>query len=299
MIKVNINKKKINTNNINNKMYAFKPRNNSNMKKIEPNKDLNMIKSMKKNKSLNSLNSKMNKIIDINQLQTEKINNIIESNEIRKSKNIKRNQLKGKFLKNSNININYSELYTITKKKEDINDTPINTFINNNPIIKKNSDKNLLTNICMKSKMGDYSTKVKQNRTDLKKLFKNNEYKDGPINARLEKIKRERNNSKPKSLKIQINYEDYTNLDKFKEKNNEQIQKPKYQFRKHISQKKNNIIYNFKIDEKEYALEHNPDENIEIEIMQLMQKNNITGISAKSILEKIKNIQKNNSNEIK
>ena len=151
----------------------------------------------------------------------------------------------------------------------------------------------------MKSKMGDYSTKVKQNRTDLKKLFKNNEYKDGPINARLEKIKRERNNSKPKSLKIQINYEDYTNLDKFKDKNNEQIQKPKYQFRKHISQKKNNIIYNFKIDEKEYALEHNPDENIEIEIMQLMQKNNITGISVKSILEKIKNIQKNNSNEIK
>ena len=151
----------------------------------------------------------------------------------------------------------------------------------------------------MKSKMGDYSTKVKQNRTDLKKLFKNNEYKDGPINARLEKIKRERNNSKPKSLKIQINYEEYTNLDKFKEKNTEQNQKPKYQFRKHISQKKNNIIYNFKIDEKEYALEHNPDENIEIEIMQLMQKNNITGISAKSILEKIKNIQKNNSNEIK
>ena len=239
--------------------------------------------------------------MDINQLQTEKIENIIENNKIRKSKNLKRNQLKNKFLKSANININYNELYTINKKKEETNDTPVNTFINNNPIIKikKNSDKNLLTNICMKNKMGDYSTKVKQNRTDLKKLFKNNEYKDGPINVRLEKIKRERNNSKPKNLKIQINYEEYTNLDKFKDKNNEQNQKPKYQFRKHITQKKNNIFYNFKIEEKEYTLEHNPDENIEIEIMQLMQKNNITGISAKSILEKIKIIQKSNSNEIK
>ena len=48
----------------------------------------------------------------------------------------------------------------------------------------------------------------------------------------------------------------------------------------------------------EYVLEHNPEENIEIEIMQLIQKNNINGVSAKSILEKIKT-QKNSSNEMK
>ena len=76
-------------------------------------------------------------------------------------------------------------------------------------------------------------------------------------------------------------------MDKFKDKN-EQNLKPKYQFRKHIPQKKNNIVYNFKIEDKEYELEHNTDENIEIEIMQLIQKNNITGISVKTILEKIK-----------
>ena len=131
----------------------------------------------------------------------------------------------------------------------------------------------------------------------MKKLFKNNEYKDGPINERLEKIKRQRQNSKPKGVKIQINYEEYTNLDKFKDKN--ENQKPKYQFKKHIPQKKSNIFYNFKINEKEYVLEHKSDENIEIEIMQLMQKNNISGISAKSILEKIKFSQKSNSSEIK
>ena len=96
---------------------------------------------------------------------------------------------------------------------------------------------------------------------------------------------------------MQINYEEYINLDKFKDKT-DQNQKPKYQFRKHIPQKKNNVFYNFKIEDKAYVLEHNLDENIEIEIMQLIQKNNITGISVKSILEKIKNIQKNNSNEI-
>ena len=288
--KKNHQQKKINTNNINNKLYAFKPRNNSSLKINNLNQDLS--KSLKKNKSYSS--SKLNKVLDINQLQLEKIDNIIINNEIRKEKNLKRNKLKKNILKTNNIN--YNELYNLSKVKDDLNDIHINAFINNQ-LSKKPSNKNIIINNLIKGKSGNYSNKVKQNRTDLKKLFKNNEYKDGPINERLEKIKRQRQNSKPKGVKIQINYEEYTNLDKFKDKN--ENQKPKYQFKKHIPQKKSNIFYNFKINEKEYVLEHKSDENIEIEIMQLMQKNNISGISAKSILEKIKFSQKSNSSEIK
>ena len=287
-------KQKINTDNVNNKLYAFKPRNNSSLKNNISNKDIS--KSMHKNNSLSS--TKMRKVIDINQLQLEKIDSIITNNEKRKEKNLKRNKLKKNIL--STNNINYNEYYNLSKNKEDAIDMPINAFINN-PLIKKPSDKNILSNNAIKGKSGNYSNKVKQNRTDLKKLFKNNEYKDGTINERLEKIKKKRNNSKPKGVKILINYEEYTNLDKIKDKNENENenQKHKYQFKKHTPQKKSNICYNFKIDEKEYTLEHNPDENIEIEIMQLMQKNNITGIGVKSILEKIKFNQKSNSLEIK
>ena len=171
--------------------------------------------------------------------------------------------------------------------------------VNNNALNKRPSNINISNNLVIKGKSGNYITKVKQNRTDLKKLFKNNEYKDGTLNERLEQIKRQRNKSKSKGAKVQINYEEYnTNLDNNKEKN-EQIQKPKYQFRKHTPQKKNVIIYNFVIDDKEYILEHNVEENIEIEILQLIQKNNLAGESTKSILEKIKINQKNISNEIK
>lgn len=169
----------------------------------------------------------------------------------------------------------------------------------NNNTIKNPSNNNITNNLIVNGKSGNYITKVKQNRTDLKKLFKNNEYKDGSLNERLEQIKRQRNKSKSKGSKVQINYEEYNNnLDNNKEKN-EQIQKPKYQFRKHTPQKKNVIRYNFTIDDKEYILEHNVEENIEMEILQLIQKNNLTGITTKSILEKIKINQKNNSDEIK
>jgi hypothetical protein len=267
------NKHKKIISNINKQLYAFKPRNNSNVKK----KDINIdkINTIKKNRSTNSLHVK--KIIDL-----AKISNDNEINkEVSKEKTIKRNKIRNKILNK----INYNELYNLSKNKDEINDIHVNHFVNNNPINQKTSIKNLSGNISTKRKSGNYSNIIKQNRTDLKKLFKNN---DGTINERYEQIKRQRNgNSKQKVQKVQINYEEYTNLDKFKDKN-EQNLKHKFQFRKHIPQKKNNIVYNFKIEDKEYELEHNTDENIEIEIMQLIQKNNITGISVKSILEKIK-----------
>ena len=297
-----INKKKINTNIINKQLYTFKPRNNF-LKKDNLNKDI--WNSKNNNKSMSS--SKINKIMDINQYQKDNINN----NELRKSKNLKKSKLKNKYL--SNNEIKYNELYNISKikeekeekeGKEEIKENRIIDFINsnNNLLNKSSSNKNFLCNsgnIPLKVKSGNYRNKVKQNRTDLKKLFKNNEYKDGTINEKLEKIRKQRNcNSKPKGVKQQINYEEYTNIDKSKDKNNFENQKHKYQFRKHTPQKKNIIIHTFKIEEKEYILEHNPEENIEIEIMQLIQKNNINGVSAKSILEKIKT-QKNSSNEMK
>ena len=138
----------------------------------------------------------------------------------------------------NNNKIKYNELYSLNKNKDEISDIHINNFISNNPIKKKSSSKNISNNTSIKVKSVNYSNKVKQNRTDLKKLFKNNEYKDGTINERYEQIKRKRNeNSKSKGIKTQINYEKYTNLDKFKDKN-EQNQKHKYQFRKHSAQKK-------------------------------------------------------------
>lgn len=287
----NSKQKIINHNSVNNKLYAFKPRNNSNMKKYDIHRDINKV--MKKNYSLNSLQA--NKSKDSNPLKTNAVDIIISKDELKKSKHLKRSKIKNKILKNNSIH--YNELYNLSQNKEDIIDKSKNTTPNSNILTKKSSKKNFLSNIIIKGKSGDYSIKVKQNRTDLKKLFKNNEYKDGTINERLEKIKKQRNISKPKGGKVQINYEEYTNLNKFKE--NEQNKKIKYQFRKHTPPKKNNVIYNFKIEEKEYILEHNPEENIEIEIMQLIQKNNIIGINAKSILEIIKNNQKNNYSEIK
>ena len=267
------NKHKKIISNINKQLYAFKPRNNSNAKKRDIN--INKINSIKKNRSTNSLHVK--KVIDL-----AKISNDNEMNkEVSKEKTIKKNKIRNKILNK----INYNELYNLSKNKDEINDIHVNHLANNNPINQKTSIKNHSGNISTKRKSGNYSNIIKQNRTDLKKLFKNN---DGTINEKYEQIKRQRNgNSKQKVQKVQINYEEYTNLDKFKDKN-EQNLKPKYQFRKHIPQKKNNIVYNFKIEDKEYELEHNTDENIEIEIMQLIQKNNITGISVKTILEKIK-----------
>ena len=296
-------------NNINKQLYAFKPRNSSNIKK-ESSKDVKN-PSSNKNNSLNSLS-----VVDMNKLQggnsvksknKNNNNNNSNNNVLRNTLNLNQNLSKSRSKSKSkskikNNHIKYNEYNAEPKKSNDTKEfqTDANVQnINNNALNKRPSTKNISNNLIIKGKSGNYITKVKQNRTDLKKLFKNNEYKDGTLNERLEQIKRQRNKSKSKGSKVQINYEEYNNnLDNTKEKN-EQIQKPKYQFRKHTPQKKNVIMYNFTIDDKEYALEHNAEENIEIEILQLIQKNNLTGISAKSILEKIKINQKNNSDEIK
>ena len=293
-------------NSISKQLYAFKPRNSSNIKK-ESSKDvknpssnktysLNSLNVVDKTKSQgsNSINAKNNNSNNNNVLRNALNKNLSKS----KSKSKSRSKSKSKIKYN---HIKYNDYNSLSKKTNDTKEIQADTNMQNinNNTIKNPSNNNITNNLIVNGKSGNYITKVKQNRTDLKKLFKNNEYKDGTLNERLEQIKRQRNKSKSKGSKVQINYEEYNNnLDNNKEKN-EQIQKPKYQFRKHTPQKKNVIRYNFTIDDKEYILEHNVEENIEIEILQLIQKNNLTGITTKSILEKIKINQKNNSDEIK
>ena len=295
-------------NSISKQLYAFKPRNSSNIKK-ESSKD---IKNPSSNKtySLNSLNvvdkTKSQGSNSINAKNNNSNNNNVLRNTLNKnlSKSKSKSKSRSKSKSKSKIKYNhikYNDYNSLSKKTNDTKEIQADTNMQNinNNTIKNPSNNNITNNLIVNGKSGNYITKVKQNRTDLKKLFKNNEYKDGTLNERLEQIKRQRNKSKSKGSKVQINYEEYNNnLDNNKEKN-EQIQKPKYQFRKHTPQKKNVIRYNFTIDDKEYILEHNVEENIEIEILQLIQKNNLTGITTKSILEKIKINQKNNSDEIK
>ena len=66
------------------------------------------------------------------------------------------------------------------------------------------------------------------------KLFKNNKYKDGTINEKLEQIKREReSNSKPKGTKVRIDYENFVKIEDTNNNNNKEgNQKHKYQFKK-------------------------------------------------------------------
>ena len=295
-------------NSISKQLYAFKPRNSSNIKK-ESSKDvknpssnktysLNSLNVVDKTKSQgsNSINAKNNNSNNNNVLRNTLNKNLSKSKS--KSKSRSKSKSKSKIKYNQ---IKYNDYNSLSKKTNDTKEIQADTNMQNinNNTIKNPSNNNITNNLIVNGKSGNYITKVKQNRTDLKKLFKNNEYKDGTLNERLEQIKRQRNKSKSKGSKVQINYEEYNNnLDNNKEKN-EQIQKPKYQFRKHTPQKKNVIRYNFTIDDKEYILEHNVEENIEMEILQLIQKNNLTGITTKSILEKIKINQKNNSDEIK
>ena len=85
-----------------------------------------------------------------------------------------------------------------------------------------------------KLKSNKYSNKIKQNRTDLMKLFKNNKYKDGTINEKFEQIKRQReSNSKSKGKKLRIDYENVVKIEENNNNNNKEgNQKHKYQFKK-------------------------------------------------------------------
>ena len=282
-------------NNINKKLYDFKQSNSSYIIK-ENSKDKKNHK-LNKNKSTSFLKMKNNNKIQIKSL----INNSYNNNILKNTLNENKNKNKSKNI-SKNKHIKYNEYNILPENINNKNDILINIAeknIHDNIINKRLSNASISNNIVTKGKSGNYITKIKQNKTDLKKLFKKNEYKDGPINKRLEEIKKKRNLSRSIGKKVKINYEEYnTNFDKNKD-TNAQIENQKYQLRKHTPQKKNNILYNFMINDKEYTLEHNPEENIEIEIIKLIQKNNLKGISSKYILEKIKMIQKDNSGEIR
>jgi len=274
-------------NNINKKLYDFKQSNSSYI--IKGNSKDKKNHKLKKNKSTSFLKMKNNNKIQIKSL----INNSYNNNILKNTLNENKNKNKSKNI-SKNKHIKYNEYNILPENINNKNDILINIAeknIHDNIINKRLSNASISNNIVTKGKSGNYITKIKQNKTDLKKLFKNNEYKDGLINKRLEEIKKKRNLSRSIGKKVKINYEEYnTNFDKNKDTNT-QIENQKYQLRKHTPQKKNSILYNFMINDKEYTLEHNPEENIEIEIMKLIQKNNLKGISSKYILEKIKMIQ--------
>ena len=295
---INTNKKELERqiNNINKKLYDFKSSNSSFIiKEISNDKNNNKLKTNKSTSFIKIKNN--NKSFNKNLINNSYNNNNILKNTLNENKNksISKNISKNKYIK-------YNEYNLLSENINNKNDILISTDeknIHNDILNKRPSNTNISNNIITKGKSGNYITKIKQNKTDLKKLFKNNEYKDGPLNKRLEEIKRKRNISRSIGKKVKINYEEYnTNIDKNKDIN-AQIENQQYQLRKHTPQKKKIILYNFMINGKEFTLEHNPEENIEIEIMKLIQKNNLKGISSKYILEKIKMIQKDNSGEIK
>ena len=186
-------------------LYVFKPkfRNISfNAKKLDFNKQKNS------GKTKNVINN--NKLL----LSNSSINNLDIKKSLNKSGSKNKNKSK----------INYIEFVNLSQN--DINKKNNKSFFkyDKNHINKRNDNSN------SKLKTRNYYNKIKQNRTDLLKLFKNNKYKEGTINEKYEEIKRQRENSKSKG-KIKINYENVIKIDS-KDKNNEINQKHKFQFRK-------------------------------------------------------------------
>ena len=186
-------------------LYVFKPkiRNISfNAKKLDFNKQKNS------GKTKNVINN--NKLL----LSNSSINNLDMKKSLNKSGSKNKNKSK----------INYIEFVNLSQN--DINKKNNKSFFkyDKNNINKRNDNSN------SKLKTRNYYNKIKQNRTDLLKLFKNNKYKEGTINEKYEEIKRQRENSKSKG-KIKINYENVIKID-IKDKNNEINQKHKFQFRK-------------------------------------------------------------------
>ena len=185
-------------------LYVFKPkiRNISfNAKKLDFNKQKNSNKK-------NAINN--NKLL----LSNSSINKLDMKKSLNKSGSKNKNKSK----------INYIEFVNLSQN--DINKKNNKSFFkyDKNHINKRNDNSN------SKLKARNYYNKIKQNRTDLLKLFKNNKYKEGTINEKYEEIKRQRENSKSKG-KIKINYENVIKIDS-KDKNNEVNQKHKFQFRK-------------------------------------------------------------------
>ena len=187
-------------------IYAFKPR----IKNININMNKVNLKTRKYSPNYNRINKYSNNS-SINN------DNIISLNK------------SGCKLNNKKAKINYKEYSNLSH-----ND--INKNLNNseNNFINKIISDQIYENSNSRSKSGKYYNKIKQNRTDLIKLF-NNKYSEGTINEKYEEIKRQReNNSKSKGNKIKINYENITNVEKNENdnENNKLNKKRKYQFKK-------------------------------------------------------------------
>ena len=205
--KLNRRKKYIKDDDNNNKqkqLYAFKPK----IKNIS----FNIEKTILKERKQSYKNIRINKYSG-----NTSINNI----DLRKSlhKSGSKKKIKSK--------INYIDFVNLSQN--DINNKNNKSFVNYNH---NNNKRNENSNSKLKRK---YYNKIKQNRTDLLKLFKNNKYKEGTINEKYEEIKRQReSNSKSKVTKVKINYENVINIDNNDNniKNETNQKQHKYQFKK-------------------------------------------------------------------
>ena len=183
-------------------LYAFKPK----------------IKNISFHNEKQSLKTR-NKSCKINRINKYSSNTSINNIDLRKTVN------KSGSKKKIKSKINYIDFVNLSQN--DINNKNNKSFVSNHMINKRNENSN------SKLKSNKYSNKIKQNRTDLMKLFKNNKYKDGTINEKFEQIKRQReSNSKSKGTKLRIDYENVVKIEENNNYNKEGNQKHKYQFKK-------------------------------------------------------------------
>ena len=183
-------------------LYAFKPK----IKNISFHNEKQSLKTRNKSYKINRLNKYSS---------NSSLNNVDLTRTVNKSGS--KRKIKSK--------INYIDFVNLSQN--DINNKNNKSFVSNNMINKRNENSN------SKLKSRKYYNKIKQNRTDLMKLFKNNKYKDGTINEKFEQIKRQReSNSKSKGTKLRIDYENVVKIEENNNNNKEGNQKHKYQFKK-------------------------------------------------------------------
>ena len=268
----NLNKSVKLTNN-NKQNFSFKPR-------ITSNTNTNDFGSYIIKENHNLVQTKKNKSNSFS-FKKKQINSNCTSMHIENNNNKKILKNKNKYL----IEVsNFNNFNKTTNNGLIINNKSSNniTLKNLNQIVIRDKTKNeishqkypLLNQANKKS--GNYSKIIKKNRADLQKMVKNNNKYDTKKNGK--------NHSKNKNIK-NINYEDC-----MKQTDNNINNKNKFQFKKH---QKNNIEYfNIKINEKDFILEYNKDDNnLELDVIQFSQKHSLPDKTVKIILEKIKEQQ--------
>ena len=246
------------SNNINNDYTSYIIKESNNLENARKIKSKNNSYSFNK-KKLNSNCSSLNKENKNNKKNIRNKNKyLIEVSNFNNFNKTCNNRFVINNIKSNNITIkNLNQIIIKDKVKNEISDQKFTLLSKAN------------------KKSGNYNNIIKKNRADLQKLVRNNNKYDQKKNGR--------NLSKNNNLK-NINYENCMKLT-----DNNITNKNKFQFKKH--QKNNSEYFNIKINNKDFILEYNKDDNLELEIIQFVQKHSLPDNTIKIILEKIKNQQ--------